>query len=307
MSLEIHNESRVTRVPWPVGELVLLFGSGALYRLALADDELYHRRQSAWHCPCPGGATIDHKRDLAAALQAHGAVAAALMLPTIIVRCRQDVRTFPAILKPINGYGGMGIIVADSPADLPGRFPPMVCSALVTECLLYRGTHKADLRMFAILHPGSKRVLLYKDALVRCCQTPESEGTLEALVTNVTQQRGRDVNGAPPLLSRFEEYVPDSAHRERVYEAVLGAVVATAPCVFAGKRIRARGFLMVGLDVLLSRDPHTPPTVLEYNVGWDRAEDSAACRKVQRGAVEMLVKGLVAGTVEPMVCVGRWG
>ena len=306
-SIEIHNNGLVTTHPWPHPELVVLCGSTSLYRHALdTNHSIYCRRSSAWHCPCPGSSIIENKRDLAATLSAQGSTADALMLPTSIVRSLDEVKSYPAILKPPGGYGGNGIEVVNGPDPLSRTFNPMVCTRLITDCLLYNGTHKADLRMFAILHPGTRRVLLYEGALVRCAQTPVLDGTMGAILTNSCQQILNRVEDSPPLLSHFEAYVPDGAHRERVYSRLLPALATVSSCVFAGKRIREKGFLMVGFDVLLNSDPYAAPIVLEYNVGWDREEDSDASRDVKRAAVRQLVKALVSKEPQLKVSVANW-
>jgi hypothetical protein len=306
MSLEIHSETLKTTCAWERDELVFLCGGHATYKLLLDDNELYYRRKTAWHCPCPGQATLDNKRDLAIALAASGMTREALMLPTVTITHRDDVPSYPAILKPFNGGCGEGIRLAEGASDLPVEFSTMVCTSLITDCLLYNGTHKADLRMFAIMHPHTRRVLLYRDALVRCSQTPYSQGTFGALVTNTSVQMGCECKEAPPVMSRFFAYVPGAEYRSRVYAELLVALVAVARSVFEGRRVRERGFLMVGFDVLLSADPKAPPTVLEYNVGWDRSEDGEACAHVKHNAVQQLVKALVSGKPQADVSVASW-
>lgn len=263
---------------------------------------------NTWKCPCPGASILGHKRKLAQKLHYTGTTEDCLMLETTIVQKKSDVQEYPCILKPHADSCGNGILLAFESDELPEFQKTMVHTKLITDCLLYNGTHKADLRMFCIMHPAQKRVLLYKNALVRCAQTPVHNNDYMSLITNISVQQHVHKGGtyAPPMISAFNEYVKDSAHREIVYDNLVLALAATAKSVFSGIRARKHGFVMLGFDVLLRNDPYAAPIIIEYNIGWSRSETFDVARLIKRDAVQKLVKTMVSKQVQPNVSVAYW-
>ena len=309
MHLEIYDGDTFFSINWPQDELVIICMSYTHYYHFLGTiPSLYHRRKTAWRCPCIGYRTLDNKRDLANALHACNLTQEALMLPSKIVSSVTDITKYPVILKPFNDGCGRGIMLADGPGCLDEKFRPKICTQLVRDCLLYNGTHKADLRMFAIIHPHTKRALLYRDALVRCSQTVYTEGSFEAEITNTSVHQHDENTTAPPLLSHLHEYVQDKNHRSRIYSDVVNAVSVVGKAVFTGlKKVRERDFVFVGLDVLVRSDPTMPPIVLEYNVSWDRSKEDTVSSIIKRNAVQELVQSMLCpDRVHNDVCTTTW-
>lgn len=289
---------------------VIGIGHNTMHALLLLEIiETYHsvkgKTNIYWKSPCYCSATINNKWRLAEALKKANETENSLMLPAVLAKNRSDIGFFPVILKPPDGGCGKGISVHYSRDTLPEMFSTRVVTRLIHDPFLYWGTYKADLRMFAIFHPHSRRVLLYEDALVRCAQVPINSNTISALITNYTIQKDILNGSAPPVLSCFEEYVADEKIRQSIYAYLLDGLVAVGRTIFK-HRYKAADFLMVGFDVLLRSNLNEKPVILEFNVEWDRTESSGACVRVQRGAVKYLALSLVGEKNVPRVRCATW-
>lgn len=229
----------------------------------------------------------------------------------------------PWIIKPVASSRGRGIYIVNSPDEVPME-ESVVVAKYIDKPLLVSG-HKCDLRLYvAVTSYDPLIVYMYEEGLVRFATVKYDAGRkhlwnpcMHLCNYSINKHHSDYIKSEDPeaedvghkwtlsaLLRHLKKQGEDTALlMQRIEEAVIKALMATAPSIIAACKLfvphSSNCFELYGFDILIDAD--LKPWLLEVNLSPSLGCDTPLDTKIKSAMLADLLTLIGLPAVDPIV------
>ncbi|XP_075222024.1 tubulin polyglutamylase TTLL5-like [Lycorma delicatula] len=234
----------------------------------------------------------------------------------------------PWIVKPVASSRGRGIYIVNSPDEVPME-ENVVVAKYIEKPLLVSG-HKCDLRLYvAVTSYDPLLVYMYEEGLVRFATVKYDAGRkhlwnpcMHLCNYSINKHHSDYIKSEDPeaedvghkwtlsaLLRHLKKQGQDTALlMQRIEEAVVKALMATAPSIIAACKLfvphSSNCFELYGFDILI--DAELKPWLLEVNLSPSLGCDTPLDTKIKSAMLADLLTLIGLPAVDPVVVPRRY-